>query len=94
LRLEALLLSLSPSYRQVGVFDPTILPQSVWPMNVAEAQLSMRRSARSQAVGCDLLRLHRLVSQQATQQLQRRLVVMAALEDKIERLAFVIDGTP
>ena len=92
--LELLLLSLTPTDREVGVFGPVVLPHSAWLMAIRQPEISGRSPVRSQLVRHDRLWSDALVFQQFPKQFESRALVATLLDQHVQDLAFVVHGPP
>jgi hypothetical protein len=90
---ESLLFSLSPSDRLVRVLR-TIVRTLVIDVLSRQAQGSNRDMIGSETIGCDPRWRPPVFLQQFPQQLQRRPGVPLRLHEKIQDLAFIVDGMP
>ena len=63
-------------------------------MRAGQLQLPERRAVGAQLVGYQQFRRKPLLSEKLAHQPQRRPAVAAALDQHVEDLAFVVDGTP
>jgi hypothetical protein len=63
-------------------------------MKEAQPQSPERRGVRAQLVGHQQFRCEALLPEKLAHQSQRRPAVAAALDQHVEHLAFVINGTP
>ena len=90
---ESLLFSLSPSDRLVRVLR-AIVRTLVIDVLSRQAEGSNRDMIGSESIGCDPRWRPPVLLQQFPQQLQRRPGVPLRLHEKIQGLAFIVDGTP
>jgi hypothetical protein len=90
---ESLLFSLSPSDRLVRVLR-SIVRTLVIDVLSRQAEGSNRDMIGSESIGCDPRWRPPVLLQQFPQQLQCRPGVPLCLHEKIQDLAFIVDGTP
>ena len=92
-RFEPLHLALSSPYRLVRVLGPIVAPKPlfVW---TAQSQTAERRAVGAQLVSYQQFRHKPLLFEKLAHQPQRRPAVAATLDQHVEDLALVIDGTP
>ena len=76
------------------VLRPIVLPKTTWPVKMAQLELIQGCNVGAKAIRRDDPGLHRLISEKASEQLQRGFRVPPALHDEVQNLAFVIDGSP
>jgi hypothetical protein len=84
LRLEPLLLSLSPSDRQMRILRPIVVPQAIWSMKVAQCHPVERCPAGHQAVRRNRLGFDGVAVHQVSQELERSLCVPPALDQEVQ----------
>ena len=75
------------------VFGSIVLPQSLL-MRAVQSQTQKRAGVRTQLVGDQQLGSEALLLEQLAHQSQRRPSVAPTLDQHVEDLAFVVDGTP
>src|SRR5215467_4990791 len=92
-RLEPLHFALSSSHRLMRVFGPIVFAQPLL-MRTGQPQTPERRGVGAQPVSDQQSRCEPLLLGQLTHQPQRRPGVASALNQHVEDLALVIDGTP
>jgi len=92
-RFETLLFSLSPSDRLVRVLR-TIVRTLIIDVLSRQAEGSNRDMIGSEFIGCDPGWHPPVLLQQFPHQLQRGPGVPLGLHEKIQNLAFIVDGTP
>ena len=92
-RLEPLHFALSPSRGLMRVFGTVVFPQPSL-MRAGQSQTPERGGARAQLIGDQQLGREALLLEQLAHQPQRRPSVASALDQHVEDLALVIDGTP
>lgn len=78
----------------MGVLRPIVLPEPTGSMEMTQLELVQGRDVGAQPIRRDELRLHRLISEKASEQLQRGFRIPPALHDEVQNLAFVIDCSP
>ena len=92
-RLESLHLALSPSHRLMRVLGSIVAPDPLF-VRAAQPQLPGRRRGGAQLVGDQQLRRKSLLLEKLAHQPQRCPSVAPALNQHVEDLAFMVDGTP
>src|SRR6201993_3957288 len=92
-RLEPLHLALSSPYRLMRVLRPIVLPKPLF-VRTRQSQAPERRGVGAQLVSHQQLRCKPLLSEKLAHQPQRRPAVAATLDQHVEDLALVVDGTP
>ena len=65
----------------MGVLSPIVFPEPTWAMEMAQLELIQGGDVGAQPVRRDELRLHRLISEKASEQLQRGFRVPPLLDD-------------
>ena len=85
-------LSSSP-YGLMRVLRPIVTPKPLF-VRTAQSQAPERRGIGAQLVGHQQFRRKPLLSEKLAHQPQRRPAVAATLDQDVEDLAFVVDGTP
>ena len=92
-RFEPLHFVLSSSHRLMRVFGPVVFAQSLL-MQAVQSQTPECGGVRAQLVGDERFRREALLLEQLAHQPQRRPSVAPTLNQHVEYLALVIDGTP
>ena len=92
-RFEALHLALSSTHDLMGILRSVVRPQAAFVMT-AETEMLEGRGVGSRLVGDDQRRLEAVALQQLAHQLHGRVPVAPALDQHVEDLAFVVDGSP
>ena len=92
--LEALLLALSSSYREMTVFCPIIFSKPTGVMQVAKTEFVERGLVRTKAVSDDAFRRPWLVPEELCEKPECCCGVPAALHNEFKHNALVIDRSP
>ena len=92
-RFEPLHLAFSSPHRLMRILGAIVLPEPLL-MKAGQLQLPERRAVGAQLVRYQQFRHKALLSEQLAHQPQRRPAVAATLDQHVEDLAFVVDGTP
>src|SRR5712672_1633538 len=75
------------------ILGPIVLPQALL-MVAGKPKMLAGRAVGAQLVGCHPLRREALLAEQLAHELDGRRAVSAALDQDLEDLAFMVDGTP
>src|SRR5712672_172727 len=75
------------------ILGPIVLPQALL-MVAGKPKMLAGRAVGAQLVGCHPLRREALLAEQLAHELDGRRPVSAALDQDLEDLAFMVDGTP
>ena len=94
LRLESPHLSLSNPDREMRILSTIILAQSAGTMAIETAERTNGRFVRVQPVRDDSFWADARVLQQTFENLDRRRLVAALLNEHVDNLAFVVDSAP
>ena len=92
-RFEPLHLALSSPHRLMRILGTIVLPEPLL-MTAGQLQLPECRAVGPQLVGHQQFRHKPLLSEKLAHQPQRRPAVAATLDQHVEDLTFVVDGTP
>src|SRR5436190_20193605 len=92
-RFEPLHLALSSPHRLMRILGAIVLPEPLL-MRAGQLQLPERRPIGAQFVSYQQFRHKPLLSEKLAHQPQRRPAVAPALDQHVEDLALVVDGTP
>src|SRR5580704_12917120 len=92
-RLEPLQLALASSDCLMRILRPIVLPKPLL-MPAGQSQTPERRSVGAQLVGDQQFRRETLLLEQFAHQTQRGPTVASTLNQHVENLALVVDGTP
>ena len=92
-RLKSLHFVLPPSHRLMGVFGSIVVSEPLL-MRAGQSQTPERGGVGAQLVGDKQFGSEALLFEQLAHQPQRRSTVAPALNQHVEDLAFVVDGTP
>jgi hypothetical protein len=92
-RLEPLHFALSSSYRLMRIFGSIILSQPLL-MQAGQSQTPECAGVRAQLVGDQQFGYETLLLEQLAHWPQRRTTIAPALNQHVEDLALVVDGTP
>ena len=92
-RLEPLELALASSHCLMRVFCPIVIPQPLL-MRTGKPETPERRGVGAQLVGDQQFGREALLLEQLAHQPQRRPSVASTLNQHVEDLALVVDGTP
>ena len=93
LRLELLLLSLASPNRKMRGFGSVVGAHAARPMTFGQSEFARCSAIRCEPIDDDRLGVKASALEQLAQQLQRSALVPAFLEQNVEHLAFVVDGS-
>jgi hypothetical protein len=85
--------ALAAARRLMGIFGAIVLPQSLL-MTAAQLEVPEGRAVGAKLVGREQFRRETLLPEELAHQPEYSPLVAAALNQHVENLAFVVDGTP